>query len=159
MAKWPKTMAGEERRGVEEKKNTLTVRPGACLDGMAGQCPRGRPEATWGSLHLGTTGSTALGASTGNAHTPGPPQARIASTEWRSGGLWARRWQKPARTRAEIDASYAQVSAAEVTGDGQDLQATAAATLVAGESSRGSERRSERGRVGWAGLTDPDPSL
>jgi hypothetical protein len=29
-------MAGEERRGVEEKKNTLTVCPGVCLDGMAG---------------------------------------------------------------------------------------------------------------------------
>jgi hypothetical protein len=63
-------MAGEERRGVEEKKNTLTIRLGACLDGMAGQCPRGRPEATRGRLHHGTTGSTAHGASTGvHTHT------------------------------------------------------------------------------------------
>jgi hypothetical protein len=29
-------MAGEEKRGVEEMKNTLTVCPDACLDGMAG---------------------------------------------------------------------------------------------------------------------------
>jgi hypothetical protein len=56
-----------EERG-RGKKNTLTVHPSAYLDGMAGQCPRGRPEATRGSLHHGTTGSTALGASTG-VHT------------------------------------------------------------------------------------------
>jgi hypothetical protein len=63
-------MAGEEKRGVEEMKNTLTVRPGACLGGMAGQCPRGRLDATRGGLHHGTTGSTALGASTGvHTHT------------------------------------------------------------------------------------------
>jgi uncharacterized membrane protein len=61
-------MAGEEKRGLEEMKNTLTVRPGACLDGMAGQCLRSRLEATRGSLHHGTTGITALGASTG-VHT------------------------------------------------------------------------------------------
>jgi hypothetical protein len=59
MARWPVTMAGEERRGEEEDWNTLTIRPGACLDGMAGQ---------WGRLHHSTTGSTALGASTG-VHT------------------------------------------------------------------------------------------
>jgi hypothetical protein len=70
MARWLETMAREGRRGVEEKKNTLTVCPGACLDGMAGQCSCGRPEATQGSLHHGTTGSTALGASTGvHTHT------------------------------------------------------------------------------------------
>jgi hypothetical protein len=46
-------------------KTTLTVRPGACLGGMAGQCPRGRLDATRGGLHHGTTGSTAPGASTG----------------------------------------------------------------------------------------------
>jgi hypothetical protein len=70
MARWPVTVAGEERRGEEEDGNMLTIRPGACLDGMAGQCPRGRPETTRGSLHRSTTGSTALGASTGDAHTP-----------------------------------------------------------------------------------------
>jgi hypothetical protein len=56
----------EER--VEKMENTLTVRPGACLDGMAGQCPRGWLEATRGGLHHGTTESTAPGASTG-VHT------------------------------------------------------------------------------------------
>jgi hypothetical protein len=39
--------------------------PGACLGGMAGQCPRGQLDATQGGLHRGTTGSTATGASTG----------------------------------------------------------------------------------------------
>jgi hypothetical protein len=29
-------MAREEKSGVEKMKNTLTVRPGACLGGMAG---------------------------------------------------------------------------------------------------------------------------
>jgi hypothetical protein len=65
MPRWPKTMAGVEKRGLEEMRNTLTVRPGACLGGMAGQCPRGRLDATRGGLHRGTTGSTAPGASTG----------------------------------------------------------------------------------------------
>jgi hypothetical protein len=68
LTRWPKTMAGVEKRGVEEMKNTLTVRPGACLGGMAGQCPRGRLDATRGGHHRGTTGSTAPGASTG-VHT------------------------------------------------------------------------------------------
>jgi hypothetical protein len=35
----------------------------------------------------------------------------------------------------------------------------AAATLVAGEGSGERERMSERGRVGWVSLIDPDPSL
>jgi hypothetical protein len=55
---------GEKQR-VERKKKELTSRPGAYLAGMAGQCPRGRPGATEGRLHRGTTGSTAIGASTG----------------------------------------------------------------------------------------------
>jgi hypothetical protein len=65
MPRWPKTMA--EVKGVEggEEKKKLTVRPGACLGGMAGQCPRGQIDATRGGLHRGTTGSTAPGASTG----------------------------------------------------------------------------------------------
>jgi hypothetical protein len=70
LTSWPETMAREEKSGVEKMKNTLTVRPGACLGGMAGQCPRGRLDATRGSLHRGTTGSTASGASTGvHTHT------------------------------------------------------------------------------------------
>jgi hypothetical protein len=48
MPRWPETMAREEKRGVEEMKKALTVRPGACPDGMAGQCPRGRLDATRG---------------------------------------------------------------------------------------------------------------
>jgi hypothetical protein len=43
---------------VERKKEELTVRPSACLGGMAGQCPRGRLDATWGRLHRSTAGST-----------------------------------------------------------------------------------------------------
>jgi hypothetical protein len=58
-------MAGEERKGAERKKNTLTARSGAYLGGMAGQCPRGRLDATQGSLHRVTTESTASGDPTG----------------------------------------------------------------------------------------------
>jgi hypothetical protein len=47
----------------------------------------------------------------------------------------------------------------EVAEGGRDLQAAAAATLVVGEGSREREKKSERGRVGWVGQTDPDPSL
>jgi hypothetical protein len=36
MPRWPRTMAGVEKRGVEEMKNTLTIRPCACLGGMVG---------------------------------------------------------------------------------------------------------------------------
>jgi uncharacterized membrane protein len=38
---------GKKQR-IERKKEELTVRPGACPDGMAGQCPRGRLDATRG---------------------------------------------------------------------------------------------------------------
>jgi hypothetical protein len=63
-------MAREDKSRVEKMKNTLTVCPGVCLGGMAGQCPRGRLDATRGSLHRGTTGSTASDASTGvHTHT------------------------------------------------------------------------------------------
>jgi hypothetical protein len=56
-------------------KKSLTICPGACLDGMAGQCPRGRLDATRGRLHHGTTGSTTIGASTGvHMHTQGSPR-------------------------------------------------------------------------------------
>jgi hypothetical protein len=46
MPSWSKTLAGV--RGVEgrEKEEELTVRPGAYLGGMAGQCPRGQQDAT-----------------------------------------------------------------------------------------------------------------
>jgi hypothetical protein len=63
----------------------LTRRPGACLDGMAGQCPCGRPGATWGSLHCAAPGPPHLGTSTGDAHTPWQPQTCAASTGKRSG--------------------------------------------------------------------------
>jgi hypothetical protein len=38
---------GKKQR-MERKKEELTVRPGACLGGTAGQCPCGRLDATWG---------------------------------------------------------------------------------------------------------------
>jgi hypothetical protein len=60
--------------------------------------------------------------------------------------------------RGQWGALFAQVSAAKVAGDGRNLQA-AAATLVAGEGTGGGERMSEQGRVGWVGLTDPDPNF
>jgi hypothetical protein len=57
---------GQSREeGIEGMKNMLTIRPGACLGGMAGQCPRVRPGATEGWLHRSTAGSTTNGASTG----------------------------------------------------------------------------------------------
>jgi hypothetical protein len=58
-------MAGEERKGAERKKSSLTVRSGAYLGGMVGQCPRGRLDATRGSLHHVTTENTASGDLTG----------------------------------------------------------------------------------------------
>jgi hypothetical protein len=74
------------------------------MPGWHGGAVPARPAmATWGGLHRSTTGSTALGASTGDAHTPGLPQTRTTSTERRSGGVWARRRQEPVRTWAEID--------------------------------------------------------
>jgi hypothetical protein len=61
MASWPVTVAIEERVEEENKRNALTNRPGACLDGMAGQCPRGRPGATWEGLHRAAPGAPHLG--------------------------------------------------------------------------------------------------
>jgi hypothetical protein len=80
LTSWPETIAREKKSGVEKMKNMLTVRPGACLGVMAGQCPRGRLDATRGSLHRGTTGSTASGASTGvQPHHESLGEAPLAS--------------------------------------------------------------------------------
>jgi hypothetical protein len=57
----------------------LTNRPGARLDGMAGQSLRGQPEAAWGSLHQATPGASQLDASTGeHQETQAPEQAQLA---------------------------------------------------------------------------------
>jgi hypothetical protein len=61
-------MARERNRGWRGEEGELTSRPGAYLAGMAEQCPRGRPGAAEGRLCRGTTGSTAIDASTG-VHT------------------------------------------------------------------------------------------
>jgi hypothetical protein len=67
---------GREKRSSEEGGHTHR-RPSAHLDGMAGQCPRGWPEAARGSLHHGTTSSIAPPACT---HTPGSPRRSTAGT-------------------------------------------------------------------------------
>jgi hypothetical protein len=46
------------RRRLEGRRNHAHHHLGACLDGMAGQCLRGRPEAAEGRLHRAHTGST-----------------------------------------------------------------------------------------------------
>jgi hypothetical protein len=81
-------MAGlREVEGGEEKKK-LTVRPGACLGSMAGQCPRGRLDATRGGLHRSTTGSTAPGASTG-VHPHQDPLGEEPQASERAGEEWS----------------------------------------------------------------------
>jgi hypothetical protein len=67
---------GREKSSSEEGGHTHR-RPSARLDGMAGQCPHGRPEAARGSLHHSTTRSIAPPACT---HTPGSPRRSTAGT-------------------------------------------------------------------------------
>jgi hypothetical protein len=178
MPRWPKTMAEVEKRGVEEKKKKkLTVRPGACLGGMVGQCPRGRLDATRGGLHRGTTGSTAPGASTGvHTHQDLLEEAPQASKRSRRGiefsggrevksragschGSPRRRGgQRNYLVEVEegTEASVSpKVATAEVTGVGRGRQATAVAIQIAS----GIEwEREERVGAGLGRLTDPDPS-
>jgi hypothetical protein len=163
-------MAREEKSGVEKRKNTLTVRPGACLGGMAGQCPRGRLDATRGSLHRGTTGSTASGASTGvQSHQDSLGEAPRAS-EREAGEDWSSVVAEGVKSRAgsghgsprrgggqqnylvEVEEGAAasispKVATAKVTGAGRNRQATAAANQIA----RGTTREREGGDWGWAG--------
>jgi hypothetical protein len=160
MTRWPVTVAMEEEKAeVEEKKNMLTIRPGACLDGMAGQCPLGRPEATRGRLHHSTTGSTAPGTSTGvHTHTmttserhsrhqgeAGEVSSSVAAE--RRKPEWDSSHRSPRRGRGrQIDLveeeegaeriSSPKVAAAELAGAGQNPQAAAAVTMVTGGGSR-----------------------
>jgi hypothetical protein len=151
----------EEKAEVEEKKNTLTIRPGTCLDGMVGQCPRGRPKATRGRLHHSTIESTTPGASTGmhthtmttlERHSRHQGEAGEVSS---SVAVERRKPERDSRHRSprrgsghQIDlveeeegaerSSSPKVAAAELAGAGQNPQA-AAATMVAGGGS-GKER-------------------
>jgi hypothetical protein len=86
MARWPITEAREEKAEEEEERTTLTRCPGACLDGMAGLCPRGWPGATWGSLHRAHREHRTSALPPACTHTT-TPQATTASTRKRSGGV------------------------------------------------------------------------
>jgi hypothetical protein len=159
-------------------KNMLTIRPGACLGGMAGQCPRGRLDATRGGLHRGTTGSTAPGASTG-VHThqdlfEEAPQVsersqrgielsggrEVKSQAGSSHGSPRRRAGRRnylVEVEEGTEASISpKVAMAEVAGVGRNGQVMATANQIA----RGSEGRRRRASGGWAGSVDrprPEP--
>jgi hypothetical protein len=66
------------RRRVERRRSHAHHRLGARLDGMAGQCLRGRPEAAQGSLHHGTPGAPHHGNHT---HTSQPPEVAQQAQE------------------------------------------------------------------------------
>jgi hypothetical protein len=143
-------MTRAEKIGVEEMKKVLTVHPGACPDGMAGQCLRGRLDATRGGLHRALTGST----------TPRRFHRRVLvqlKHQWlhskhRRGGLMKHQtrgdlWRRiPRGNTIQISSEgkfpwiptggvgrgsggdhSVQASAAKVTGDGRSGQAAAAA--------------------------------
>jgi hypothetical protein len=65
--------SGQRREGRGRGGNTLTRRPGACLDGMAGQCPRGQPGATRGCLHRAHREHRTSALPPACTHTPRPP--------------------------------------------------------------------------------------
>jgi hypothetical protein len=166
-------------RGAEGggEKKELTSRPSAYLAGMAGQCPRGRPSAAEGRLHRGTTGSTAIGASTGmhsltevsskkhsrrrgrgrqDVEIGGDREAKSHAgshhgSPRRGGG---RRCHLVELVGGAGASDSPKVSAAMVTGDGRSGQAMAAAIQIASELE--SERR-ERVRAGLGRFDRPRP--
>jgi hypothetical protein len=180
MARWPVTMVGEERREVEVEEHAHHMP--RCMSGRHGGAVPARPargypgESSprhhrehrtrrfhWRCTHTWTTANThnknreeirwgVSSEATGVGENPSGARPQISSER--------RGFPNPlgGGGRGPRGASYAQVSVAEVTGDGRDLQATAAATLVAGGGSGEGERIVSEERVGWVGLTDPDPS-
>jgi hypothetical protein len=184
MARWPVTVAGEERREEEEERNTLTRCPGACLGGMAGQCPRGRPGATWGSLHRGSTGSTrpwmlppacTRTATTSVSHNKhqertsetlgseatGAGRTRVGTSHGSPRRESGRRIQLEEGVEDTEAQRLPQVAVAEFAGGGQECRAMAAAIRVH-QSNSGKRGVRERGWTGsvwptqtWAGWVQP----
>jgi hypothetical protein len=146
--------------------------PGACLDGMAGQCPRGWPGAAWGSLHRAPLGaphhrqSTHTWTTASMHNTPSVEiqrGVRSAAAERRfpewdpTTDLLAEeattesvRWRSKRAQRGAFHPWWRRQSPQESPGDSE-------ATRVAQEPECGEERGVEEG-LGWVGLTDPDPS-
>jgi hypothetical protein len=154
-------------------KKALTMRPGAYPDGMAGQCPRGRLDATQGWLHRALTGSTTprrfhrrVTAQLQHQRVHSKPR----SGGWEkhlTGGDWWRRIPRGSTIPISSEGRFpriptggvgrgsggdhsVQASAARVTGDGRSVQVAAAVTLIASELER--ERRASEG---WAGSVWP----
>jgi hypothetical protein len=153
MARWPVTMAGEERRGVEEEEHAhhtprrMSGRHGGAVPAWPARGYPGRtsPQHHWRCTHTWITAS--MHSKHSEEIQRGVSSKAIGAGEIQSGDrppISSERRGVPnplgGGGRGPRGTSYAQVSAAEVTGGGQDLQATAAATSVAGGA-----REKERG--------------
>jgi hypothetical protein len=146
---------------------------------MAGQCPRGRPGATWEGLHRSTTGSTALGASTGmHTHqlTTSVMHSMRQEEVWRGDGLGGdrvaktregsshrsprrgsgRRIYSVEKEEGAEGSILPKLAVAESAEGSRNRQATARRLGLRRSQSAG--KRGEREGLGWVSLTDPDPS-
>jgi hypothetical protein len=153
----------------------LTNRPGARLDGMAGQGLRSQPEAAWGSLHQATPGASLLDASTGEHSRGSSTRASSASPSTSRHRIGeARRRQIPREETTQIYSERRQLTnpfdgdgigrGGEYLaqgGDGGDHRSWPEKPGGGGDAVSLVSSRGERGaRGGWAGLVDrpiPEP--
>jgi hypothetical protein len=175
MTRGSETRAREEKGGVKMKKKRLTMRSGACPDSMAGQCPRGRLDATRGRLHRSTAGSTTTALPPACTHTSRPLQACTACPKKKSGEGWRQRRQRSA-SLSEIQTSTSSRRKRPLNRFGGGGRRCWGEHFALGGDGDGHRRRPERpgdgggdtvrqrgdggereGRPGL-GWTDPDPS-
>jgi hypothetical protein len=145
---------------------------------MAGQCPRGRLDATQGGLHRGTAGSTTaalppartptLDHLVGAQQVPGEEPARCRDRrrnrcEIPSG---IRPWISSERKRPSKKLGgggrghWGEYFAQDGDGDAHRRQPESASNGGGDPVARGATGVRERRQpgLGWVGLTDPDPS-
>jgi hypothetical protein len=169
---------GQRRMRRIEKRRKHTHRcSGAHLDGIAGQCLRGRPEAARGWLHRALTGSTTPRRFHRRVLVQLKHQRLLSKHRtWRNtkpeaigggrfqGGTPSRSPRRGGGRQFHLvelvggagASDSPKVATAMVAGVGRNGQAMAAAIQI----TRGVDGRQggERVGLGWVGLTNPDPN-
>jgi hypothetical protein len=174
MARWLVTEAREEK-AEERRKIPLTRRPGAYLAGMARQCPRSRGKSSPAAAlqhreqpsrtlppvllsHPNTAQPTPGGdparcraqRQQGLAKPERDPALDLLGEVESSKSVW---WGRKRTQRRAFVPRWRQRRTLEVA----RIAGRRRGNLGSPERERARER-SVRGRMGWVGLTDPDPS-
>jgi hypothetical protein len=180
MARWPVTEAREEK--VEEEEENHTYQTPGCIPGRHGKAVparptrrgRGKSSPAAPSQHRehpsGTLPPVPLSHPNTTQQTPGEDPARCQARRRQgpakperdpaldllgevesSKSFW---WGRKRTQRRAFGPRWRQRRTSEVAG----IAGRRRGNLGSPKRELGRERGSERGRVGWVGLTDPDPS-